>query len=103
MSANYAWIIDFEWVPDEGYGEARSITGPQRAHSLFVNKLIEDVSAGRKFRMRDDDGNLIYEGRILTRDDDGTEKDFAPLDQYGAPNAGCTVIEYLENGEWKVL
>lgn len=103
MPATYAWIIDWEYLDGPEDFEPREIVGPQHAHPEMASKLTEDAGAGRKFRMFDDDGNLVYEGRILTRDDDGTEKDFAPLDQYGEPNAGCTVIEYLESGEWKPL
>ena len=50
-----------------------------------------------KFRMRDDDNELYYEGRAH-------EEYFGPLDDFGTPNAGATTIQYLdEKGEWKDL
>ena len=50
-----------------------------------------------KFRMKDGDGEVYYEGR-------SDEEDFDPLDDLGTPDAGCTSIEYLQpNGEWQEL
>lgn len=52
-----------------------------------------------QFRLRDDDNNPYYEG---VSDDNKTEDLFAPLDDYGMPNAGCTDIQYKnEKGEWE--
>ena len=54
-----------------------------------------------KFRMLDDDGNLYYEGYS---NDCNSEKAFAPLDDFGMPNAGCTEIQYKNNlGKWETL
>ena len=54
--------------------------------------------------MYDADGELIYSGRIITRDDSGSETDFAPLDDFGKPNAGCTEIWYEDaRGNWSEL
>jgi len=53
-----------------------------------------------KFRMKDDDGEVYYHGLC---DDSETEDAFEPLDDFGMPNAGCTSIEYFENGKWSVL
>jgi len=50
-----------------------------------------------KFRMFDDDGNLYYEGLSTCN------SSFAPLDDYGMPNAGCTEIRYFESGRWETL
>ena len=52
------------------------------------------------FRMLDDDGNLYYEG---LSDDCNSEKGFAPLDDFGVGNAGCTEIHYLSGGRWQQL
>jgi len=41
-----------------------------------------------RFRLLDDDGIHYYYG-VSTSD-----SSFAPLDGYGAPNDGCTLIEY---------
>ena len=51
-----------------------------------------------KFRLLDDDGEVYYEGYS---NDSDSEKAFSPLDDFGRPNAGCTEIQYLENGKWE--
>lgn len=45
------------------------------------------------FKMYDDDGILCYHGEIY-----GEYDGFEPLDDFGAPNDGCTAIKI--NGEW---
>ena len=60
----------------------------------------------RAFRMRDDDNILMYSGYAwLTPEEDGGEEMFAPLDNFGKPNAGCTSIQYYnpETRTWDVL
>ena len=52
------------------------------------------------FRMLDDDGEVYYHGKSSDKD---TEEAFAPLDDFGMPNAGCIEIQYLENGKWETL
>jgi hypothetical protein len=48
--------------------------------------------------MKDDDGDVYYLGKCSHRDV------FAPLDNFGAPNAGCTSIEYKNDaGVWETL
>lgn len=54
----------------------------------------------QNFRLLDDDGWVYYIG---VSNDSETEEGFAPLDDYGTPNAGCTEIQYLRNGEWEIL
>ena len=49
-----------------------------------------------KFQMLDDDEELIYEGRSHE------EHSFDPLDDFGMPDAGCTIIRYLVDGKWVV-
>ncbi len=50
-----------------------------------------------RFRLLDDDGLIYYEG---ISDDDSS---FAPLDDFGEANAGCTEIHYLSGNTWKQL
>lgn len=45
------------------------------------------------FKLSDDDGEVYY-GGYLRKDLEGSEGAFAPLDDYGCPNAGCVSIEY---------
>lgn len=52
------------------------------------------------FRLLDDDGELYYEGRS---DDNDSERAFAPLDDFGMPDSGCTDIQYIRNGKWESL
>jgi len=47
-----------------------------------------------RFRMYDDDRVLYYEGYLVGDDW------FAPLDDFGGPNAGCAGIKVLEDGQW---
>lgn len=51
-----------------------------------------------RFRMYDDDGELYYEGLCA-------KVSFAPLDDFGKPNAGCTRIDYLnpQTQKWETL
>ena len=46
--------------------------------------------------MLDDDRTVYYEGFLI-----GDE--FAPLDDFGEPNAGCTRIQVLENSAWMTV
>ena len=48
------------------------------------------------FMMYDDD-DILYYGGYLKTDLEGSEDAFAPLDDYGMPNAGCTDIKYKES------
>ena len=60
--------------------------------------MIERLKQGHgfQFRMFDDDGELYYEGRC-------TIESFAPLDDFGMPNAGCTTIKYRNETGWYAL
>jgi len=53
------------------------------------------------FRLKDDDGNIYYEGVCNGWDFPGDEV-FAPLD-WAMVEAGATTMEYFENGKWNVL
>ncbi len=52
---------------------------------------IQNHPSAHFFQMKDDDGNIYYRGWCIH---DGGEEMFAPLDDFGQPNAGCTSIEY---------
>lgn len=51
-----------------------------------------------QFRLLDDDDEVYYVGFMV-----GNENEFAPLDDFGKPNAGCTSIQYLKEGSWETL
>jgi len=50
-----------------------------------------------KFRLLDDDGEIYYIGYSTN------SSSFAPLDNFGMPNDGCTDIQYLVDGQWESL
>jgi len=104
--ASYAWLITkdhlFDQFPKSEIHRA-GMAGPANAPLEFLRMLQE--GKGRTFRMYDDDGELYYTGRIITRDDGGynSEDSMAPLDDFGEPDAGCTEIKYWVSGEWKAV
>lgn len=100
-----AWIITKDKLAEEGAKEgtnsnAKGLTGPRTASQNDMKRL--KAGEGTRFRMLDDDGEIYYYGRWL-EDDECTndycgEPEFSPLDNFGAPNAGCTEIQY-DNGK----
>ncbi len=71
---------------------AVGIVGPRGA-TLTSEQIIAEPGS-LMFRLYDDDGGaLCYEGWLIGGDE------FAPLDQFGQPNAGCTSIKVLVNGD----
>lgn len=50
-----------------------------------------------EFRLLDADGKIYYRGWS------DNNNSFAPLDDFGRPNAGCTTIQYWECGLWVTL
>lgn len=101
---SYAWIIDRDHYAEPGTkpgtnDNAVGMTGPRRATTAQI--LLLQGGAGQKFRMEDDDRNLVYEGRYLG---DDSEDMFGPLDDFGKPNFGCTSIWYRNaDGKWEEL
>jgi hypothetical protein len=93
MTTVYGWIIA-RVTDDSGLDASEvGIMGP-RGMTATADQL---RSEGQAFRMYDDDGVLYYEGYCLG-------DMFAPLDDFGMPNAGCTTIKYkAANGTWESL
>jgi hypothetical protein len=103
---SYAWIIDVDHICDPGEKSDVGRIGPRNAPDELIAQL--QVGAGIAFQLKDDDGELNYEGRIF--DAAGlvpySDNAFAPLDDFGQPNAGCTEIWYKANngeGAWEQL
>jgi hypothetical protein len=90
-----AWIID-----KDHFAEANAKPGTN-ANAVGVAGPFGYKGDGseltHKFRMLDDDRELVYEGRASH---DGI---FQPLDNFGTPNFGCTIIQYWQAGGWKDL
>lgn len=116
-----AWIITRDRIADDRdklenpnggcNAYARGLMGPAGISDDDKARLI--AGEGSPFRMKDDDGILYYEGRILEKSsvtDEyesgfwGKDSELAPLDNFGSPNAGCTQIEYKnKDGKWEGL
>lgn len=111
-----AWIITKDKITDgeapEGTNlNARGLIGPSIATKNDEARL--RAGEGVPFRMLDDDGEIYYYGRILEESECtpqyegnyfGGESEFAPLDNFGRPNAGCTDIQYKnKEGKWESL
>jgi hypothetical protein len=96
-----AWIIDKDNFAEPGTkpgtnDNAVGIMGP----STYEGNGAELKC---KFRMLTDDGDVVYEGRCDTDDD---ENALGPLDDFGTPNFGCVTIQYWVKGAgggWKNL
>lgn len=104
---SYGWIIDYDYIAEKGntpgtFQNAKGLMGPNLITGTIERRLKD--GEGRHFRLLDNDCNVYYQGRIITADDGGSETDFAPLDNFGEGNAGCTSIEYQdEAGHWRIL
>lgn len=109
-----AWIITKDLIADEedraAYPDGQSnfhavnLVGPRGASEADEARL--RAGEGVEFRLLDDDGEVYYYGRRLEESDadewyDG-ESELAPLDNFGAPNAGCTEQqEKNADGKWE--
>lgn len=132
IDSTYAWIIDTDHMPTESaapgtYGNAIGVHGPSNAPADLLDRL--KAGEGVRFRLYDDDEELYYSGRLVTREGDETvtcdaevlpgwrlrlctsdpgETDtasFGPLWDFGLPNAGCTELRYQDSttGHWGSL
>ena len=88
--SKYYWEITWA-ATDIGLGDEVGKEGPWNADTTLT-------AEPERFRMKDDDGIVYYKGVIY-----GDYEGFEPLDDFGMPNAGCVVIEYMTDGEWKML
>ncbi len=95
--ANSGWII----TDDVLDGKTVYVTGPRDITQAQLAELA--AGKGERFRLKDDDGEVYFEGRFLG--DASSEDAFGPLDDYGTPDAGCTSIEYFNPAKekWQAL
>ena len=109
--SSYAWTVTLNYIDDsvplERWGidsVPADVSGPRGA----TDEQLANVKAhGVPFAMYDDDGILYYRGKFWADDGSGSDSEyaFAPLDDYGAPNAGAVTIRYrnTETGKWETL
>jgi hypothetical protein len=93
--SSYGWIIDH----DHTGGTAVGTTGPRDAPIAVLATLQPAVWPNhygrlpwnvRRFRLYDDDGELLYSGRqYIDPEDRSDTAEFGPLTDYGGPNAGA--------------
>ena len=111
-----AWIILKDHQADLQYEapsnlNAVGMTGPSTALDETLARL--NAGEGAAFKMFDGDSELYYEGLYLEDERENanhhvllqrTTDEFQPLEDFGAPNAGCAYIEYQNpEGKWEML
>ena len=84
-STGYAWQIDNDQINERHH--RKGTMGPRGANPELVELLRK--GEGDKFTMYDDDRIPYYSGRIV-----GDYDGFEPMDDFGTPDAGCTMIKY---------
>lgn len=90
----YGWIITRDYLSEQ-WGSEDSEAGIYGPHGCSKNLHDALLSGkGHKFKMYDDDDELYYKGLFIG--DPESEDGFAPLDDFGTPNAGCTRIDYYD-------
>lgn len=97
---SYGWIVDVDHLAIDPVAESSvGVVGPRGVDAGMMLCLREGSAECKRWRCKDDDGNVYYEGRLIG------EESFGPLDDFASPNAGATTIEYLnqETQTWSVL
>jgi hypothetical protein len=84
----YNWTITEDKLDA---GQRIGLVGPRAA--TLSHEEIKNHPDRQHFKMHDDDGEHDYSGFIVHG---GRSDGFEPLDDFGAPNAGCTEISYRQ-------
>lgn len=83
----YRWRITKDHLDaDDAKHSAAGVEGPYGLDETLMTN-------GTSFSMYDDDQECYFEGMLY-----GDFTGFEPLDDFGMPNAGCTMIKI--NGSW---
>ena len=107
MKGTGCWTVTEDHTGETGVGinlagGAGAVVGP-RGCTMTSSEIIQHDLA-REFQMWDDDGNLMYSGWCIEAEGGMGEEGFAPLDDFGTPNAGATEIRYKnEKGQFEPL
>ena len=90
----HGWIITRDKLAEDFGDEENEVGtyGPRGCSKKLHDALLS--GKGHKFKMYDDDGELYYKGLFIG--DPTSEEGFAPLDDFGMPNAGCVRIDYYD-------
>lgn len=98
-----AWMITRDLLHEQGISNDSAVGTCGPAGIIDLARLKLERGEGHMFLMYDDDDELYYEGLMLG-DKDGMQG-FAPLDDFGMPDSGCTRIDYYntETKEWETL
>jgi len=93
--ASYGWLIDKDFSAGDWYnhstGHPGRAAGYVETNVMGPYNISPEIEAqlragkGQAFQLYDDDGYLYYTGRWVPGDEESN-----PLDDFGAPNAGCT-------------
>lgn len=107
MVTDHAWTITDDLLEAAGTTYSRvGVSGPGTALQRLIDALESgETPAGyqrHRFRMYDDDAQLYYVGQMLmpTHSAGAEEHCVAPLDDFGTPDAGCTLIEWDGKPAW---
>jgi hypothetical protein len=92
------WIIDTEYelkILENGNEEWRIHTKPTRIMSSDFDPKAFHTMPKHRFRLRDDDDNVYFEGYVscVVGND---EELLAPLDDFGTPGYGAVWMDLLE-------
>jgi len=97
------WEAEWDAAMPVGYCiDADHVTGdmdlPTRVGTVSRGWCADvDALATLRFRLRDDDGGLLFEGRCVD-DDDALSQDAAL--SFGMNDAGATTVEVLRGWRW---
>lgn len=99
--ARTQWTITVDHFADENRKlgtncNAKTLVGPRSA-TLTHEEIVNHPNA-KPFRLTDEDDELYYEGFMIVGDTGDAE--LAPLDDFGGPNAGCTILQ-MKNAHGK--
>ena len=89
MTHSYYWEITLDRIADPTAPAGTNANALGR-HSGDPHIKTREGIKRSTFEMLDDDGESYYKGFIYHRNG---EELFAPLDQFGTPNAGATTIK----------
>jgi hypothetical protein len=94
------WLITKNLIDADLFLEEKS---PKLYRSADFDAEKFDSQPTVKFRLRDDDKEVYFEGLMTSKALHGFDHAaFAPLDDLGA-GYGCTELQYLEEGKWLPL